>query len=107
MKNSKIQKISNLVQKYDAYKNLLTDKQQEIFELYYFKDNSLAEISEYKGVSRTAIQDMLKKTEKQLKNFEEKLSVVKSKKEIDKLVEKYEENKINKDEFVDELKKIN
>ncbi len=106
-KISKIQKISNLVQKYDVYKKLLTDKQRAIFELYYFDDNSLSEISELKGISRTAVQDMLKKTEKQLNNFEEKINIVESKRDIDKLIELYEKKDINEDEFVDRLKKIN
>ena len=45
----------NLINLYDTYKNLLTKKQQEYFEYYYFEDNSLSEIADNLGVSKTIV----------------------------------------------------
>ena len=46
---------------FDTYKGLLTEKQQEYFILYYYEDYTLSEIAEYKGVSRNAGFDQIKK----------------------------------------------
>lgn len=60
---------------YSFYKNLLTKKQQEIFESYYYKDFGLTEIAENLGVTKQTVLDTLKKTEKNLKEFDEKLKL--------------------------------
>jgi len=73
---SKITKIDNNVQLYDAYSSMLTDVQKQIFEMYFFEDMSLAEISEQRGTSRSAVQDALKKVEKVLADLEDKLNLV-------------------------------
>ena len=41
----------------DAYKTLLTTKQQEILKLYYEEDFSLSEIGEILKISRAAVSD--------------------------------------------------
>lgn len=61
---------------YDLYGQLLTDKQREVLQLYYGNDLSLGEISEQLGVSRQAIYDIIKRTEKLLFEYEEKLGLV-------------------------------
>lgn len=61
----------------DFYFPLLTKKQQYIFSLYYFKDVSLSEIAQCLKITRQAVLDTLKKSEKSLKNFEEKLGLLK------------------------------
>ena len=45
---------------YDLYGKLLTDKQQEYFENYYFNNLSLSEMAENYGISRNAIHKQLK-----------------------------------------------
>ncbi|WP_053956974.1 YlxM family DNA-binding protein [Inediibacterium massiliense] len=84
---------------YDFYGQLLTKKQQEILELYYGNDFSLGEISEELGVSRQAIYDTIKRTEKLLFAYEEKLGLLKkfllNKKQVEEIlsiVEKIEKN---------------
>ena len=62
---------------YPYYSSLLTQKQCEVFENYYFEDYSLSEISEAFGVSRNAIWDLLKKVEHNLDEYEEKLGLYK------------------------------
>lgn len=61
---------------YDFYGELLTERQKKICESYYLHDLSLAEISENISVSRQAVYDSLKRSEKQLYYYEEKLNLV-------------------------------
>ncbi len=44
-----------LINLYDYYGSLLTDKQQSYFENYYFNDYSLGEIAENDNVSRNEV----------------------------------------------------
>ena len=48
---------------YDIYGELLTNKQQEYFEDYYFNNLTLAEISENLGITRTAVHNQIKEAE--------------------------------------------
>ncbi len=82
--------ISNL---FDFYKNLLTAKQQEIFVNYYFNDIGLTEISLNLGVSRQAVLDCIKKTEKLLENYEEKLKLYKIYNNQKSLIENFDKTK--------------
>ena len=68
-----------LINLYDLYGSLLTKKQQNYFEEYYFDNLSLKEISENYNVTRNAIFNVLKETEEKLKNYEEKLKILKKK----------------------------
>lgn len=61
---------------FDYYQNLLTIKQQEIFEDYYGNDFSLGEIADNNKISRNAVFDTIKKVEKLLDNYEEILKLV-------------------------------
>ena len=72
---------------FEQYKMLLTDKQREIVSLYYNEDYSLGEISENLSVSRQGIYDTLKRSEKILKDYEQKLGLVKKSKEREKITQ--------------------
>lgn len=61
---------------FDFYGELLTEKQKNIYERYYHDDLSLAEISDEVGISRQGVHDALKKCDKQLHKFEDKLGLV-------------------------------
>lgn len=61
---------------YDFYGDLLTEKQQEVIELYYNEDLSLAEIAAYSGITRQGVRDSIKRAEGQLHAFEERLSLL-------------------------------
>ena len=50
----------------DIYGALLTDKQQDILDLYYNQNLSLAEIAEEVGVTRQAVRDSIVKGENKL-----------------------------------------
>ena len=60
---------------YDLYGELLTDKQKEYFENYYFNNFSLSEMAENYDVSRNAVFDQIKKVINILEEYEEKLKV--------------------------------
>ncbi len=60
---------------YNIYGELLTNKQQDLFELYYFEDYSIIEIASMHEVTKNAIYNSLKKSIKQLQKYEEILQV--------------------------------
>lgn len=60
----------------DFYGPLLTEKQRNVWDLHYQQDLSLTEIAEIARISRQAIHDLLKRTEKILVGYEEKLGLV-------------------------------
>ena len=61
---------------YDFYHELLTKKQATYLDLYYAEDYSLGEIAEQFSVSRQAVYDNIKRTEKTLVKYEEKLQLI-------------------------------
>ncbi|GED58235.1 putative DNA-binding protein [Brevibacillus formosus] len=58
---------------FDFYAPLLKGKQREYLELYYLDDLSLGEIAEMHEVSRQAVYDHIKRAEKQLFEYDQKL----------------------------------
>lgn len=68
---------------FDFYGPLLTEKQQTFVDLYFNENLSLNEIASQFGVTKQAVSDALKKAEKSLRTYEEKLGLVERwKKEI-------------------------
>ena len=72
---------------FDFYGDLLTEKQAEMIDLYYNDDLSLGEISEIQGVTRQGVRDSIKRAENQMFELEEKLSMVKRFREIQRGLE--------------------
>ena len=70
-----IEKRNEINALYDVYRELLTEKQREYMELYYREDLSLAEIADEFEVSRNAVHDNIRRTEKLLASYEEKLKI--------------------------------
>ena len=44
---------------FDFYGDILTERQRELFDLYYNEDLSLAEIAENCGISRQGVRDQI------------------------------------------------
>ena len=83
-----------LINLYDYYGSLLTDKQQSYFENYYFNDYSLAEIAENDNVSRNAVHGQLKIVEEKLDEYESKLNLYKNGIKIKKLLDKVKDKEV-------------
>ena len=98
-------KISILCQ---LYGKLLSEKQLEFIDDYYNNDLSLSEIAENHGITRQAVRDMLKKGEKKLFEYEEKLLFMKGMLNQEKKIEEIllELTKIQKDYTDNEVASI-
>lgn len=69
MENNRVH-ISALI---DLYGPVLSERQRDVLELYYNDDLSLAEIAEDTGITRQGVRDAIKKGEKELSEWEERL----------------------------------
>lgn len=74
------------------YGNLLTEKQQTIFEEYYGEDYSLSEIANVYNISRNAVYDTIKKVLSSLDEMENKLGLYKKDQKLNELFKEYEKN---------------
>ena len=61
---------------YDFYGELLTSHQRRIYEDAVYNDLSLSEIAEDNGISRQGVHDLLKRCDKALADYENKLHLV-------------------------------
>ncbi|MGM0471658.1 MAG: YlxM family DNA-binding protein [Bacillota bacterium] len=76
---------------FDFYGELLTDKQQQMVELYFYHDLSLGEISNQHQISRQAVHDNLNRAEEALEDYEAKLGLVDQYRSMQKQIAKLEE----------------
>ena len=70
----------------DCYQALLTERQQQMMDLYYNQDFSLAEIAETMGISRQGVYDHIKRTEKLLTQYEQKMNLLETFKRQNQLI---------------------
>ncbi|MBQ7147570.1 MAG: putative DNA-binding protein [Pseudobutyrivibrio sp.] len=61
---------------YDFYGELLTEHQRSVYGMSINDDLSLSEIADTLSISRQAVHDMLKRCDRQLEEYEEKLHLV-------------------------------
>ena len=62
---------------FDFYGELLTPHQQKIYSEIVFNDLSLGEMSEQEGISRQGIHDLVKRCDRQLQEYENRLGLIK------------------------------
>ena len=74
-----MEKIVRLGMLYDLYGDLLTEHQKEVFGALVNEDLSLSEIAGDFQITRQGVQDMLKRTEKKLEDYESKLHLLEKK----------------------------
>ena len=84
---------------YDFYGELLTEHQKNIYEDFVFNDMSPSEIAREEGISRQGVHDLIKRCDKILRDYEDKLHLVErfmqTKKDVE-LIKKYSnECKVN------------
>ena len=73
---------------YDFYGELLTEHQRQIYEDAVFGDLSLSEIAQEQGISRQGVHDLIRRCDKTLAGYEEKLGLMEK---FQKTKEKVEE----------------
>ena len=61
---------------YDFYGELLTERQQQVYESVVLEDYSLSEVAEDLGISRQGVHDLIKRCNKILQEYESKLHLV-------------------------------
>lgn len=76
---------------YDFYGELLTEHQRHIYEDVVFNDMSLSEIAEEQGISRQGVHDLVKRCDKILAGYEDKLKLVQKFNQTKKMVEEIKE----------------
>lgn len=64
---------------FDLYGELLTDHQREIYGLLVNDDMSLSELAEQYGISRQGVHDLIRRCDRQLEGYEEKLHLLEKK----------------------------
>jgi predicted DNA-binding protein YlxM (UPF0122 family) len=77
--DTQIEKLDEIVKQsilYDFYGELLSDHKKQIFEDYVLNDLSLSEIAEEQGISRQGVYDIVKRCTLELKEYEDKLLLV-------------------------------
>ncbi len=96
---------------FDFYGNLLTSRQIEFMEFYFRQDLSLGEIAEKCNVSRQAVYDNLHRSEKLLKEYDEKLQLLAKteiiKEKIQHVIELIEDLECESDKYKEIIKVLN
>lgn len=93
---------------YDFYGELLTKHQRHIYENIVYDNLSLGEIAQEEGISRQAVHDIVKRCDKSLQTYEDKLQLIakferiKAKiSTISRLSEQFEtDNEIDRDTYM-------
>ena len=71
-----MERIAKQAMLYDFYGELLTEHQKKIYEDAIVNDLSLSEIANEQGISRQGVHDIIKRCDKALAEYEEKLHLV-------------------------------
>ena len=77
---------------YDLYGCLLTDKQREYFEDYYFNNLSFSEMAENYDVSRNAIFKQIHIVTDKLKEYESILKLHEKRKKLENIIESIDDS---------------
>jgi len=88
---SKINKLKELSLLFDAYQNVLTDIQRDVFKQYYLEDYSLSEIATNTNTSKTSVSLKLKSIENKLIKLEKKIGFVEKVETLNKTINDLEE----------------
>ncbi len=76
---------------YDFYGELLTERQQQVYESVVLEDYSLSEVAEDLEISRQGVHDMIKRCNHTLEEYESRLHLVEKFLSIRRQVQKIKE----------------
>ncbi len=93
---------------FDYYGDLLTAHQKEILQEYYYEDLSMNEIAENYSISKSAVQDLIRRSVSQLDDYDQKLDLIRRDEILNEiLMEMKKENNDLLDRFVARIEKNN
>ena len=72
----RMEKIVKQALLYDFYGELLTEHQKQVYEDVVLNDYSFTEVAEERGISRQGVHDLIKRCNKILEEYEDKLKLV-------------------------------
>ena len=108
-KDDRIEERVELAILYDFYGALLKENQQRMFEACILEDYNFTEIAQEEGISRQGVYDSIRRSTKQLREYEERLGLVekfeKQKKLAKKIHQQLQELPLEKEN--NHLEKIN
>lgn len=91
----------------DYYGNLLTKHQKDILEEYFNEDLSMNEIADNYQISKSAVQDLIKRSIEQLNNYEKVLKLVEKGNKLDELLSDMKnENNDVLNKYIKKIEKI-
>lgn len=91
----------------DFYGDLLTNHQKEILDDYYNEDLSMNEIAENYEISKSAVQDLIKRSINQLENYEKALKLVEKNRKFEIILEDMrKENNAQVNKYIERLEEI-
>ena len=109
-KVSAMEQIAKHAMLYDFYGELLTEHQKKIYEDVVYNDFSLSEIAEENGISRQGVHDLIRRCNKILQEYEDKLHLVerflKIRREVEALRELTGDPAVSKEELVGQMNEI-
>ena len=76
---AQVMKMEKIVEQgllYDFYGELLTDHQRAVYEDVVLRDYSLSEIAKEQGISRQGVHDLIRRCDRLLQGYEEKLGLI-------------------------------
>jgi predicted DNA-binding protein YlxM (UPF0122 family) len=95
---------------FDFYGELLTEHQKKIFREVVFDDFSISEVAADEGISRQGVHDMIRRSEKALESYEQRLQLVdrflKIREQIDSVLELTEHPAGNEEEALRRIRTI-
>lgn len=98
---------------YDFYGELLTEHQRNVYEAFVFDNMSLGEIAAEQGITRQGVHDLVRRCNKILQDYEDKLhlvskfTVIKNKvAEIEELTVNCPEDDLNEADRLSKIKSL-
>lgn len=109
-KVSAMERIAKQAMLYDFYGELLTEHQKKIYEDVVYNDFSLSEIAEENGISRQGVHDLIRRCNRILQEYENKLHLierfVKIREEVGSIQKLTENPQLSREELICKMNEI-
>lgn len=95
-----LEKTILMVELFDLYQDLLTERQRAMLALYYEEDFTLQEIAEHYGISRQGVHDNLRRGEESLEHYESLIQLKHIRNEKKQLLKQLKATNLSNDQLV-------